>query len=196
MIVENKYNVKLSEISINNEITNKALLGDFEDIGGIHSNMADAYRDFEVCDEKGNIMAQAISKWVLVDVEQSKIVRVEGNILESYNPELNKTVFENEDFDKIKEPQNYMSETQYKVKRADIDVNNHMHNLNYVDLANEALPEEVYREKHFDNLRISYKKEIKLGETVKCKYAYENNKNIVAIKSEDDKILHAIIEMW
>ena len=40
MIVENKYNVKLSEISINNEITNKALLGDFEDIGGIHSNMA------------------------------------------------------------------------------------------------------------------------------------------------------------
>ena len=89
-----------------------------------------------------------------------------------------------------------MSETQYKVKRADIDVNNHMHNLNYVDLANEALPEEVYREKHFDNLRISYKKEIKLGETVKCKYAYENNKNIVAIKSEDDKILHAIIEMW
>ena len=89
-----------------------------------------------------------------------------------------------------------MSETQYKVKRADIDVNNHMHNLNYVDLANEALPEEVYREKHFDNLRISYKKEIKLGETVKCKYAYENNKHIVAIKSEDDKILHAIIEMW
>ena len=41
-----------------------------------------------------------------------------------------------------------------------------------------------------------YKKEIKLGETVKCKYAYENNKHIVAIKSEDDKILHAIIEMW
>ena len=241
MIVENKYNVKLSEISINNEITNKALLGDFEDIGGIHSNMAGyglldipknhlswilldwklkvikrpkyaekiivktwsknavkcyAYRDFEVCDEKGNIMAQAISKWVLVDIEQEKIVRVDNNILESYNPELNKTVFENENFEKINEPQNYMSETQYKVKRADIDVNNHMHNLNYVDLANEALPEEVYREKHFDNLRISYKKEIKLEETVKCKYAYENNKHIVAIKSEDDKILHAIIEMW
>ena len=90
-------------------------------------------------------MAQAISKWVLVDIEQEKIVRVDNNILESYNPELNKTVFENENFEKINEPQNYMSETQYKVKRADIDVNNHMHNLNYVDLANEALPEEVYR---------------------------------------------------
>ena len=40
MIVEREYYVKLSEIGKENKITNKALLGILEDIGGIHSNIA------------------------------------------------------------------------------------------------------------------------------------------------------------
>ena len=77
----------------------------------------------------------------------------------------------------------------YTTQRRDIDVNKHMHNLNYLDLANEALPEEVYSNNNFNDIRISYKKEIKLGETVKCKYTFENDKHIVTVKSEDDKII-------
>ena len=70
-----------------------------------------------------------------------------------------------------------------------------MHNLNYLELANEALPEDIYKLVEFNNVRITYKKEIKLGETVKCKYGYEDNKHIIIIKSEDDKTLHAMIEL-
>ena len=47
-----------------------------------------------------------------------------------------------------------------------------MHNLNYLDLANEALPEEIYKEGKLNDIRITYKKEIKLGEIVKCKYSF------------------------
>ena len=93
------------------------------------------------------------------------------------------------------EPENFEIETNYTVRRADIDVNEHMHNLNYLDLANEVLPEEVYNNNNFNNVRISYKKEIKLRDTVKCKYSFENGKHIVTVKSEDDKIIHAIIQM-
>ena len=240
MIVEQEYRVKLSEIGQDNKITNKAILSDFEDVGGIHSNIAGygvldiptthltwllldwrlqvirrpnysekikvktwsrhalkcyAFRDFEVCDEQGNIIAIAASKWVLVDTEKGKIVRVSDEILRRYNPEIDKKVFENEQFDKILEPESFRREVKYTVKRADIDVNEHMHNLNYWDLANEALPEEVYSNNNFNDIRISYKKEIKLGETVKCKYTFENDKHIVTVKSEDDKIIHAIIQM-
>lgn len=153
------------------------------------------FRDFEVYDQKGNIIAIATSKWVLLNIEKGKIVKIEPQIIEKYEPELNKTVFENEEFEKITEPEEYQSQTEYVVKRSDIDVNNHMHNLNYIELANEALPEDIYKNQFLDNIRISYKKEIKLGETVKCKYAFQNNKHIVSIKSEDEKVLHAIIEM-
>ena len=155
-----------------------------------------AFRDFKLYDEQNNVIAVATTKWVLVDTEKGKIVRIDADLLSAYQPELEMFSFdENEDFPKIKEPEQYQEETYYQVRRADIDVNNHMHNLNYVDLANEALPDEVYRGNHLNNLRITYKREIKLGETVKCKYSFKNGKHIVAVKSEDDSVLHAIIEM-
>ena len=153
------------------------------------------FRDFEVYDEQGNLIIIASSKWVLLDIEKGKIVKIVPEILEKYEPELNKAVFENEEFEKTKEPDEYQHETEYTVRRADIDVNNHMHNLNYIELANEALPDEVYRGALFNDVRITYKKEIKLGETVKCKYAFRDDKHVVVVKSEDEKVLHAIIEM-
>lgn len=240
MIVEQEYQVKLSEIGKDNKATNKAILSYLEDIGGIHSNMAGngifdiptthltwvvlewklkiirrpnyaekikvttwsrnsikcyAYRDFEIFDETGNVIVIAASKWVLVNTQKEKIVKIEEDLLSKYKPELDKKVFENEEFEKIKEPEKYSLEAEYQVRRADIDVNNHMHNLNYLDLVNEVLPEEVYKEKNFDNVRITYKKEIKFGDTVKCKYGSDGTKHIVAIKSEDEKTLHSIIEM-
>ena len=83
-----------------------------------------------------------------------------------------------------------------------------MHNLYYLNLAYEALPEEEYQKRPFDNVRIMYKKEMKLGETVVCKYAKEVEKeesenegkeiekNIIAIESLDGTIIHAIIEIY
>ena len=83
-----------------------------------------------------------------------------------------------------------------------------MHNLYYLNLAYEALPEEEYQKRPFDNVRIMYKKEIKLGETVVCKYAKEVEKeesenegkeiekNIIAIESLDGTIIHTIIEIY
>ena len=71
-----------------------------------------------------------------------------------------------------------------------------MHNLHYLDLAYEALPDEIYNKRPFDNIRVMYKKEIKFGETVRCKYSIRISINIVVIESEDGKILHAIIEIW
>lgn len=240
MIVEQEYQVKLSEIGKDNKATNKTILSYLEDIGGLHSNMVGngildiprthltwvllewkvkiirrpnyaekikvttwsrhsikcyAYRDFEIFDENGNKIVIASSKWALIDVEKGKIVKVEDSLISKYRPELDKTSFLDEEFEKLKEPEQYLSEIEYQVKRADIDVNDHMHNLNYLDLVNEVLPENLYKEKDFDDVRITFRKEIKLCEKVRCKYAVQENSHIVVIKSEDDKVLHAIIEM-
>ena len=153
------------------------------------------YRDFEVYDEQGNLIIKASSKWVLLDTEKGKIVRIEPELIKKYEPELDKEVLRIEEFDKVKEPEQYQHEIEYTVRRADIDINNHMHNLNYIELANEALPEDVYRGALFNDVKITYKKEIKLGETVKCKYAFKDEKHIVVVKSYDESAVHAIIEM-
>ena len=154
-----------------------------------------SYRDFEIIDNEGNQVAIATSKWILYDIEKHKISRISSEIVELYKTEQNH-IFEDEEFDKLKEPQKYEMVTDYVVRRSDIDVNKHVHNLNYLNIAYEALPEEVYKNAECMNVLIEYKHQIKFGEKVKCYYSNENGKHVVAIKSEDDSVLHAIIELF
>lgn len=150
------------------------------------------YRDYEVYDESNNLCAVATSKWVLINVETNKISRLTDDIINKYQQEYKK-VFQNDDIEKIDIPNDFDSVMQYTVKRRDIDLNSHVHNLYYLDLAYEALPEEIYAQRPFDNVGISYKKEIKYGETINCKYKKQENKNIVVITDGEDKVVHAVI---
>lgn len=154
-----------------------------------------AYRDFEIYDDNNNLCVIASSKWLLINNQTGKLAKVEQEMADQYKSEIGKCVFQEAEIEKLKEPKNFQSSIIYQIKRKDIDVIGHMHNLYYLDLAYETLPEEVYQQRPFDEIRIMYKKEIKLGCTVICKYAYEENKHIVMIQSEDEKILHAIIEL-
>ena len=155
-----------------------------------------AYRDFEIYDTNQNLVAIATSKWVLIDVNKNRITRVEDEVANKYESEKDKSVFNIQELDKLKEPESFLSQVEYTVCRRDIDVYKHMHNLYYLDLAYEALPDDVYNERPFDNIRVMYKKEIKFGETVRCKYTKVQDKNIVVIESEDGKIVHTIIEVY
>ncbi len=154
-----------------------------------------AYRDFEIYDDENNLCVIATSKWLLINNKTGKIEKVEEKMANSYESETSKSVFEEHDIEKLKAPLHYENSIIYQTRRKDIDIIGHMHNLYYLDLAYEAMPEEAYNMRPFDEIRIMYKKEIKLGEIVNCKYSYENNKHIIVIQSEDEKTLHAIIEL-
>lgn len=154
-----------------------------------------AYRDFEIYNESNQLCVIASSKWLLINNQTGKIMRVDQTLADKYESEFEKTVFKEREFEKLKIPEKFEKSIIYEIKRKDIDVIGHMHNLYYLDLAYETLPDNVYKQRPFDNIRIMYKKEIKLGDTVICKYTYKDNKNIVVIQSKDEKILHAIIEL-
>lgn len=152
------------------------------------------YRDYEIYDNNNNLSAIATSKWALIDTEKGKMSRLTENIINAYKPEK-KTVFEENSLDKVKIPEEFSNTIKYEVIRKDIDINKHMHNLYYLDLAYEALPDEIYNKRPFDYVRITYKKEIKLGEKVKCKYVEQDGKYVIVIKSEDETVIHAIVEL-
>lgn len=150
-----------------------------------------ALRDFEVFNEAGELVIIASSKWVCLDTEKQSIIKVEDKLRDAYTIE-NKRVFEY-DIEKLKEPENYIKETSVQITRDMIDVNRHVHNINYMDFATHILPYEVMQQA--TNIEVMYKKEIKETDKIKCKYAVENNSHYVVIKSEDDKVLHAIIKL-
>lgn len=159
------------------------------------SNKFNTYRDFEMLDENGNTLCIASSKWTLVDTEKGNITRITDEIIGKYNPE-DKNVFENPEIDKLSQPSNYSLEYIYKTQRRDIDINQHVHNTNYLSLAYEALPDDIYYSNECDNIEIMYKKGIKLGDTSKCLYSYFENGHFVTIKSEDEKFLNAIVKLY
>lgn len=152
------------------------------------------FRDFEIFDENKKLCAIATSKWTMVDIKKGKIIKISDDVIDAYKTET-RNVFSEVELEKIAIPKEFQTTSEYLVRRKDIDINCHMHNLYYLDVAYEALPEEIYNRRPFDEVRIQYKKEIKLGEKLKCKYANAEDKYIVVIYSENEKIIHAIIEL-
>lgn len=151
------------------------------------------YRDFEVLDETGEVCIIATSKWVIINTETRKIIHIDDDIINTYELE-DKSVFDEQELEKLKEPSEFSNEVEYAVKRSDVDFVKHVHNLYYIDLAYNVLPENVYNLRPFNEIRISYKKEITLNDKIKCKYAYEEDAHIVSIVDEEDK-LHSIITL-
>lgn len=153
-----------------------------------------AYRDFEIYDENENILAIATTKWVLLDAETRKIQRIPERFVDEYKSEPERSVFE-EDIDKLREPETEIMSMQLKTRRTDIDINNHVNNLNYLDFALEALPEEIYNQ-DLKNVRITYKHQTEPGETINISYTKQEEKNIITIKTLDKSDLHAVVELW
>lgn len=162
---------------------------------GRSKKKAYTYRDFEMYNQKGELCAIGTSKWALIDIKAGRVTRLTDEILEKYKLE-EKKVFEEEELDKIKIQEESILELEYKVSRRDIDLNGHMHNLYYLDLAYEALPEDAYEQRPFSNVRIQYKKEIKKDENVKCKYTFNKNEHIITIYNNEETVIHAIIILY
>lgn len=150
-----------------------------------------AYRDFQLKDKEGNIIAIGTSRWIFVDTERRRPVRLTADIADLYESETDKNVF-TEEMEDIK-CGDYLFKKDYCVQRRDIDINQHMNNLSYLDMAYEILPEDIYNTKVFNNIRIVYKKEILYGEKVECYYEEQNNKHIITAKSQGK--INAIIEL-
>lgn len=153
------------------------------------------FRDFEVYNDKNELIAIATTKWVLMDARTMTLTKISDGLMAKYMPE-NKLVFgDAKEIGKLDFPAEFECVLPYKIQRKDIDINRHVHNVTYLDFAYEVLPEEVYDNIDFNNFEILYKKETKLGETIKCFYAKENNSHFVVIKTEDEKNVHCVIRL-
>ena len=53
------------------------------------------------------------------------------------------SVFENGNLEKLLEPENYINKIDYKITKNMIDINKHLHNTYYMDLAKEVFPDEA-----------------------------------------------------
>ena len=152
-----------------------------------------SYRDFEVKDADENIIIKATSKWCLIDSLSRSIMKIPDEINSDYGTET-EDIFEEQNQFKFREIEEKEITNQIVIDESLIDYNNHVHNTNYIELAEKGL---INTQEKFSNFEIMYKKEIKLNDRINIYYNKdENNMNIITIKSEDNKSLHSIIKFY
>ncbi|MBO5460291.1 MAG: hypothetical protein J5983_00660, partial [Ruminococcus sp.] len=125
-----------------------------------------------------------------------RVERVPKEVVEAYQSEADRTNFGVVKIPKLKECEAYTAEKEFYVDRNYIDINDHMNNVCYLELANLVLPAEVYNQAACDEFEIMYRKAVGYGETVKALFGETEDSYVVAIKSQDLGELHAIVKFY
>lgn len=162
--------------------------------GHAHSKLQ-AGRDYDILDEAGNCIVKAASRWVAVRVDNGAPVKLTPEIMDPFGCEPEHQNFPDFRFPRAKSLQlPVLAEGCCRVYKSMIDCNQHVHNPAYLDLAAEILPAGVDT-KHFDDIEVSYKHEIKPGETVKLEYSFDQGVHYVMIKDQAGEEIHARIAL-
>lgn len=156
-------------------------------------NIRSVKREFLICDTDGNHCIEILTKFMLIDRNTGIPLRITSDTVARYKPE-DRAVFDESSLKLIKEPEVFDSETTIQLRRIDIDFNDHVHNLNYLMFAMEALPEEVYKNAQYSFMRIIYRRAMTAKDAAAvCKYAKVGNDHTVCIYSKADDVLKCII---
>lgn len=235
MFVKQDFMVGYRHVDMDYRLTDRAILGYFEDAAGKHSsgvgygvldipkthlawflisvklkvykrpmygetvtaitwskgaNRVFAFRDYELRNAEGELVAAGASVWVPIDRRTGAMMRLTSEIMEAFGTEDKSAL---KTGGKLREPKSYSATGEQKITASMIDFNEHVHNTYYIDFLNEILPESL-RGAEINDLEIFYKNQILIGETVKLFYGEENGSHYVSIKTEDEKELHAIIK--
>ena len=118
-------------------------------------------RYWQISDECGEILVEASSLWTLMSCSERKLVFPEEHAITI--PDMN-------------QGRNTFLPGRIKAKSAPVlqeftvpfsytDLNGHMNNVRYFDLAADCMPEQMHS-RHFSRIRVEYIEECRLGETM------------------------------
>ncbi|GFI21676.1 hypothetical protein IMSAGC011_00449 [Lachnospiraceae bacterium] len=145
------------------------------------------YRNFMMTGEDGAVIVRAASIWTLMNTKKMCPSRLTQELQEGYHME------EKIDMDyaprKIVLSGEARAQEQFKVRKFQIDSNQHMNNVVYIKFAMEMLPENV----RIRELRAEYKRPALLGEKIITELYQLEDKYQVVLKNMDEYI-YAVVE--
>ena len=151
-----------------------------------------AYRDFEVYDNDNTLVATATSKWVLMNMDTWKIIKLNEEMAAAYKTQ-NMTIYPDYKYPKVDASIDlYKNSINLMITKDMIDINNHVHNTCYYTLGLEIIPDNL-KSNQFNHFEIIYKKEIKKDDKISCNYICKDGKYIVTIFNEKNEINSQII---
>lgn len=145
-------------------------------------------RNFRMRDEKDEVVAWANALWIYMDLAKGRPVRPDEEMRKVYGAE--KPLEEEFAPRKIALPEETTEQEAFPVLRQQIDINHHVNNCQYIQMAIEVLPECGRAQQ----IRVEYKKSAVLGDWIYPKIAAETDRKVVELCNANGE-LFAVVEV-
>ncbi len=144
-----------------------------------------AFREFLVTDTNGNVLAKAMSSWVLMNVETKRLKRPESVLpMHLLDPEL-KPTWQPE---KIKMEGEIQLVEKIQVKYSDLDLYNHVNNTSYIRWVEDLLKVKGWEH---SNILINYQAECHLNNEIDLTLAKTSTHWFIQGKTKKNQIFLA-----
>lgn len=124
-----------------------------------------AQRDFTATDADGQILARATSQWFVMDVARRRPIRLPPAVAEIERPDRPHAL--EPDRAPLASLEVAECERLFSVRRHDLDLNQHVNNVRYVEWALEAVPDAVRDAHRPCRLDVHFRAESVFGETIR-----------------------------
>jgi len=152
-----------------------------------------ATREFEIRDLSDNLLVCAVATFVRFNIKTRKFDKVTEEMMASYESEKDRTNFLGEKINRFFEPSEYEGKIEEFVDWKWMDLNSHMNNSHYVDLAEKAIREIYSADTGEMSFEITFKREIYQNTKVYACCAQDDQNYIVTVKGEDGAMHAGII---
>ena len=153
-------------------------------------NRLQTTRDFLLLDRQGAEAARATSAWLVLDEHNTHLLRMTPEIVSPYGPEPDKQTFPGYAFPRETPAFEPVRSVDVQVGRAMIDCNDHVHNVAYMDLFTEALPEDEDMDR-FNDLTLVYRREIRPRQRITAVFGRAGEERVIVLREGD--LIHAFL---
>ncbi|MBZ2175458.1 acyl-ACP thioesterase [Schnuerera sp. xch1] len=152
-------------------------------------NKVEFMRDFMVKDSQGNILAKAVSTWVIIDIKTRRLEKTKA-IYNGYPSIVNKRAIDCK-LGKLKPKGKLGMVYKRTVRYSDIDVNEHLNNSRYVDFIMDCFSLHEHKRHSIKSIEVNYSNEASPGDTITLyKDMSEIDSNLIYIEgvNENNKL--------
>jgi medium-chain acyl-[acyl-carrier-protein] hydrolase len=123
-----------------------------------------ALRDFNIFDEENLLLVSASTLWLILDIKTRHPIRIPDHIVAMRVTDRERAL--HDPFDTIWRPQQVTMKKRFSVRLSDLDMNQHVNNVRYVEWAVETVPQEIWQTHKLMEIEVSFRAECVYGDMV------------------------------
>lgn len=148
------------------------------------------YRRFWVEDELGNLLAEMLATFALMDLTTRKIKTVTPEIIDPFGGEKVNRIQRSEKIPVV----SFEKHLPYRVRYFDLDVNQHVNNSKYFSWLLDPLGEDFLKNHHVKKVHIRFDQEVSSGQMIESYLHQEGNVTFHQIKMAENLCTEAKME--